>query len=140
MSCVSCGSPLEHGVMRCPTCGTAQPSLAPPPPPPPPPPAPGSGAPLAAGRPTATTAVVSLIAGIVGVTALPLAGSIVAVITGHLARKEVRESMGRLEGEGLATGGLVLGYVGLVLGCVAPCVLVMMFGGLAAALSAAGIR
>lgn len=62
---------------------------------------------------SSTLAVVSLISGIISWFALPVIGGIVAVITGHMARREIRESMGRLTGDGLATAGLVLGYLHL---------------------------
>jgi type IV pilus assembly protein PilA len=39
--------------------------------------------------------------------------SIVAIILGHLALSEIKKSSGRLTGEGLATAGLVLGYIGV---------------------------
>src|SRR5271169_167034 len=38
--------------------------------------------------------------------------SIAAVILGHLSLSEIRKSAGRLTGDGLATAGLVLGYIG----------------------------
>jgi len=57
-----------------------------------------------------TMAIVSLIAGIVGWTIVPFIGSIVAVITGHLAKKEIRESGGTMSGDGMALAGLILGY------------------------------
>jgi len=72
--------------------------------------------------PTATKrdsslAIVSLIAGIIGWTVIPFIGSIVAVITGHLAKKEIRESGGAMAGDGMALAGLILGYtmIGFVL-------------------------
>lgn len=76
-------------------------------------------------------AIVSLVSGIVSWFALPLLGAIVAVITGHLAKKEIRNSLGRLTGDGLATVGLVLGYLQLgltVLGICAAVVAVVVFG------------
>jgi len=57
-----------------------------------------------------TLAIVSLIAGILGWTIVPFIGSIVAVITGHLAKKEIRESGGTMSGDGMALAGLILGY------------------------------
>jgi hypothetical protein len=65
---------------------------------------------------TSTLAIISLIAGIVGWTVLPLIGSLVAVITGHMAKAEIKEHAGSLGGDGLATAGLVLGYLSLALG------------------------
>jgi hypothetical protein len=60
-------------------------------------------------------AIISLIAGVLAWVALPLIGALVAVICGHLARKEISESGGRLTGQGLALAGLILGYVQLAL-------------------------
>ena len=59
---------------------------------------------------TSPLAVVSLVAGIAGWIILPLVGAITAIITGHLARREIRHSEGGLSGKGLAVAGLVLGY------------------------------
>ena len=73
-------------------------------------------------------AIVSLIAGIVGWTILPFIGSIVAVITGHLAKKEIRESGGTMSGDGMALAGLILGYT--MIG-VALLVLVLIIVGMA---------
>ncbi len=76
---------------------------------------------------TSTMAVVSLVAGIAAWLLVPLIGAIVAVITGHMARKEINNSMGQLTGGGMATAGLVLGYVQLALtvifGCLAVCLI-----------------
>ena len=58
-------------------------------------------------------AIASLITGILGWTILPVLGSIAAIITGHLANKEIRESNGTLSGKGMATAGLILGYIQL---------------------------
>lgn len=70
-------------------------------------------------RPTSKLAVTSLVFGILGVTALPLYGSVVAVATGHAALGQIRESGGRLEGRPLAKVGLGLGYFMIVLGLIA---------------------
>jgi len=77
-----------------------------------------------------TLAIVSLVSGIVTWILLPLVGAIVAVITGHLARKEIRESMGQLTGNGMAMVGLISGYIQLVLTIILPlcavCVIVIL--------------
>ena len=65
---------------------------------------------------TSTTAIISLIAGIAGWTFLPILGPIVAVFTGHMAKGEIRNSMWQVTGDGMATIGLVLGYIQLALG------------------------
>ena len=73
-------------------------------------------------------AIASLVTGLVGWTFLPIIGAIAAVITGHLAKKEIRESNGMLGGDGMALAGLILGYVqiGLVVLAVL-CVLAFAF-------------
>ena len=74
-------------------------------------------------RSTSTLAVVSMCFGIAGWTVLPFIGAIVAVICGHLARREIRQTVSEpLDGDGLAVTGLVLGYAQLVL-----CIVGMMF-------------
>lgn len=73
-------------------------------------------------QPTSSMAILSLIAGILGVTFFPIIGSVVAVITGPMAKKEIRESMGALGGEGLATAGMVLGWIGIGLTVVGLCI------------------
>jgi hypothetical protein len=88
---------------------------------------------------TCGLAVVSLVCGILGWTLLPMLGSAAAVVTGHLARAEIRASQGRLEGDGLALGGLVLGWVSIALGLLTLAgiaLIVLLFGGLAAFLAA----
>jgi len=75
-------------------------------------------------KPTSTLAIVSLITGITGWTILPMIGSLVAVITGHMAKSEIKKSMGSLGGNGMATAGLVLGYLSLAFGL---CICVVVF-------------
>jgi len=74
---------------------------------------------------TSTLAIVSLIAGIVGLFVLPMIGSIVAVVTGHMAKREIRDSGGQVSGDGLATAGLILGYIGVGLTVLGICALVI---------------
>lgn len=78
---------------------------------------------------TSTLATVSLIFGILTWIVLPLVGAIVAVVCGHLARKEIRQSPCSIDGDGLAVAGLVLGYVHLAFAVVgATLLLLVMFG------------
>jgi hypothetical protein len=79
--------------------------------------------------PTSTLSLTSLMMGIIGWIFLPVVGGIIAIITGHLAKKEIRQSEGLLGGNGLATAGLVLGYANLILGL---CGCLFLFTGLGA--------
>ncbi len=62
---------------------------------------------------TSNLAMFSLVFGILAWTILPLVAAIGAIITGHMAQREIRESGGRITGGGLATAGLLLGYFNL---------------------------
>lgn len=67
---------------------------------------------------TNTMAIVSLVSGLAGWFMAPVLASIVAVVTGHMARSQIRASGGREDGDSLAIAGLVLGYLSLVLGLI----------------------
>ena len=118
MNCSICNSDFPRERLFCPGCGASSPELE-------------LGEPLEgvegvpsphaplfragperAGRAPATspTAVFSLLFGILAYLALPIVGAVIAVVTGHHARREIRDSHGRLEGTALATTGLALGY------------------------------
>ncbi len=73
-----------------------------------------------------TTAIISLVSGILGWTFVPGLGAIVAIITGHMAKSEIKKSMGALGGDGMATAGLILGYSNLALGLCIVCVAVIL--------------
>ncbi len=61
--------------------------------------------------PTSTLAIVSMIAGITGFTIFPAIGTIVALIAGYAARKETRAVPPQASGDGLATAGIIMGWV-----------------------------
>jgi hypothetical protein len=158
MNCTTCDAPLEQGALFCANCGarvTPAPSASsaatptivlpggvqeatPPqgnvqggsqyPPqsfiPQPYPPQPSSPT-----VPNSNAAVISLVFGILSWVGLIFIGAIVAIIAGHMARNEIRKSGGQIGGSGMATAGLLLGYIHLgvlVLGCAAFFVLVMI--------------
>ncbi len=75
---------------------------------------------------TSSLAIASLVSGIISWFLLPFIGAIIAVVTGHLAKREIRESMGRLTGDGLATAGLVLGYINIGLTVIGACLTVAL--------------
>ena len=82
-------------------------------------------------RQTSALAVVSLIMGIVGWTVLPFLGSLVAIVTGHMARAEIRRQPQAMEGDGLALAGLILGWVAVIGSILVVVGFVLFFGGLA---------
>ena len=99
--CSMCGSPLTAAAAVRPTTGPGAvggSSFATPPP-------------LDGNPPISGKAIASLVCGIF---TFFLPASIAAVILGHLSLSEIRRSAGRLGGRGLATTGLVLGYLGLM--------------------------
>lgn len=81
----------------------------------------------APGAKTNTMALVSLVAGILGLTIFPFLGSIAAVITGMMARKEIAASAGAETGAGMAMAGLVMGWIGVALGVLGLCVMCLTF-------------
>lgn len=91
-------------------------------------------------RPTSPLAVASLVFGIACWVVLPVLGSLGAIVCGHLARREIRDAHGRLGGSGAATAGLVLGYVHLAFAIIATVFVILLFGGIAAALVAIGLH
>jgi hypothetical protein len=90
-------------------------------------------------RQTSALAIVSLVAGLLGWTLLPWLGSLAAVITGHMARAEIRRSPATLEGDGLAVAGLVLGWAMIIISVLAILAVILFFGGLAALLVGLGL-
>ncbi len=60
-------------------------------------------------------ALASFILGSTSFFMLPVLGAIAAVITGHLAKQEIKAKPYTYSGESFATAGLVLGYAHLAL-------------------------
>ena len=103
--CTNCGAQMTEGASFCASCGA---------------PAPGTvrvAATVSTGQ-TNGKAVASLVCGIGGFVLLPVVLSVLALVFGHQARREIRERPGE-GGEGLATAGIVLGWIGVALGAVA---------------------
>jgi hypothetical protein len=63
-------------------------------------------------------ATASLICGIVGIVFCPIVFSVAAIILGYQARKEIDASAGRQQNRGIATAGIITGWVGLAFGAV----------------------
>ena len=64
---------------------------------------------------TDNKAIWSLVCGILSITCFWILTGIPAIILGHLSRSSIRNSMGRLKGEGMALAGLILGYISVLL-------------------------
>ena len=79
---------------------------------------------------TSSLAIVSLVSGIASWIFLPIVGAIIAVISGHLAKKEINESGGQLGGMEMANVGLVLGYVHLALSVIGICLIGLLVIGI----------
>lgn len=114
MRCTYCGQESAEGTAVCPNCGSplAAPTVAP---------YYDPAQAYAPSPPTSGTAIASLVTGILGLTFCPGIASIVAVITGSMARKEIAASGGKIGGGGLATAGLITGWIGIGLTVLGLC-------------------
>lgn len=129
MLCPFCENTLAAEAKFCPHCGSSvtapHPAGAGGPYNPPPYGSPPYGPPA---PPTSSLAITSLVAGLVAWFVLPVIGALVAVITGHMARGEIRAQRGQLAGDGMALTGMILGYIQLVLAVLALLVILAMVG------------
>jgi uncharacterized membrane protein len=83
-----------------------------------------AGAPASAGE-TSGKAIASLVLGIGGFVIFPVVLSILAIVFGRSARREIAERPG-LGGAGLATAGIVLGWIGVALTVIAVLFVVLL--------------
>jgi type II secretory pathway pseudopilin PulG len=60
-------------------------------------------------------AIGSLILGILSLLCFSFLTGIPAIILGHISRSSIRQSMGRLKGEGMALAGLIMGYISVTI-------------------------
>ena len=81
------------------------------------------------GQQTSSLAVISLLCGIASYFIVPLLGAVAAVVTGNMAKKEIRLSAGALTGEGMARWGMILGWVNIGLSLVGLCIAALAIAG-----------
>lgn len=62
---------------------------------------------------TSSTNGMAIASMVLGILWLYWVGSILALVFGYVAKKQIRESMGRQGGDGMATAGIVLGWIGV---------------------------
>jgi type IV pilus assembly protein PilA len=122
MFCYKCGGSMPDTSTVCPLCGAATADAPQPPPRPDPLPGPYNVAPqpqVPYGPPsTDSQATASLIFGILGLTCLWGIAGLPAVILGHVSKSNIRRSAGQYGGAGLATAGLVMGYISIAISVV----------------------
>ena len=70
----------------------------------------GTTAQFSGSQETSGKAVASLIFGLLSFL-FSIPAGIVAVVFGHLARRDIKTSTGRLKGDGMALAGLIMGYI-----------------------------
>jgi uncharacterized membrane protein YozB (DUF420 family) len=78
------------------------------------------------GKQTSSLAVVSLVLGIASYFVIPVIGAIGAIITGNMARKEIRQNQGALTGEGMARWGTILGWIHIGLSVIGMCLALIL--------------
>ena len=140
MFCFKCGASMPEDAIVCPQCSAPVQAMPTPPPPPEQPSTPNPAStsawlnvpaapsqqpqqyppqvqPYRAYQPAKTDggAIASMVLGIASfVLCLSFLAGIPAIILGHISRSKIKKSMGRLQGDGLALTGLILGYISLL--------------------------
>jgi hypothetical protein len=80
--------------------------------------------------PTSGLGIASMICGIASWTALPFLAALPAIICGHLSLREIRDSGGRIGGRGMATAGLITGYLNVAMVILGAILLFTVFAAL----------
>ncbi|NJM42416.1 MAG: DUF4190 domain-containing protein [Anaerolineae bacterium] len=82
--------------------------------------------------PTNSLAIVSLVSSVISWVFLPFVGGIIGLVTGIMARKEIKQSNGAQGGDGMATVGIIVSAINMVFMClVAVCVSAVIMGAIA---------
>lgn len=100
MYCFRCGHPNDDNAFRCTSCRTEL----------------HSSVPLQANQPRVSgMAIASMVCSIAGFMMCFIIGQIVGIVLGYNAKKEIKNSRGNISGDGFATAGIIIGWIGLVL-------------------------
>ena len=75
---------------------------------------------------TEDKAVISLVLGILSIVSLSILAGIPAIILGRMSKRNIRASAGQLGGDGLATAGIVMGWISVVLAVVFLLLIILM--------------
>jgi len=86
---------------------------------------------------TNALAIAAVVSGALGWFALPWVASLAAIVCGHLARTQIRQTGEK--GDELAIVGMILGYSHIAMTCLVVAFFVVIYGGIAAVLIAAGV-
>lgn len=99
MYCQQCGTENDDNAYRCVDCGEFLHA--------------DSRAPGVIVRQNSGLAVGSMISSIAGLFLCFFVGQIVGLVLGYKARQQIAESDGMLQGEGMATAGIIIGWIGI---------------------------
>ncbi len=100
MFCWKCGHQNDENAFRCVTCGTELRPMVPA----------QTVQPRVSGM-----AIASMVCSIAGFMMCFFIGQIVGIVLGYNARKEIKSSQGSISGEGFATAGIIIGWIGLII-------------------------
>lgn len=78
---------------------------------------------------TSGLAVASLVCSIAGLFMCLFIGQIIGIVLGYKARQEIKEAAGALEGDGLASAGIIVGWVGIAIDIVIVLMIALAFTG-----------